>query len=80
TFGQRESGHPCSAGGATPGTARPAARHAGEPAEPDRCRKCERAGRDPCHMHLTCAFQICLWCKLAGHRQPGCTNAFGPDV
>ncbi|CAN0207012.1 unnamed protein product [Pylaiella littoralis] len=52
----------------------------GDLRSPDTCRKCSEMGHDPHQMHLTGAWQICLWCKLAGHRQPACTNAFGPDV
>ncbi|CAN0502807.1 unnamed protein product [Laminaria digitata] len=52
----------------------------GNPSGQDVCKNCARAGRDQYHSHLTCAWQVCLNCKLAGHRRNGCNNAFAPEV
>lgn len=52
----------------------------GNPSLGEVCRNCRVAGRDHFHSHLTCAWQICLTCKLAGHRRAACTGTWSPDV
>ncbi|CAN0424162.1 unnamed protein product, partial [Laminaria digitata] len=52
----------------------------GNPQMGEICRNCRGAGRDQFHSHLTCAWQVCQHCKLAGHRRAACTNPFVPVV
>eukprot|EP00904_Undaria_pinnatifida_P006815 jgi/Undpi1/3263/HiC_scaffold_15.g06637.m1 len=52
----------------------------GNPNGLDVCKNCACVGRDQFHSHLTCAWQVCMNCKLAGYRRAACTSDFGPEV